>query len=104
MDPECVEFGLVVIWAIWMSRNAVVMNGDTRDSYGIALFATNFYQEYKNAIRLDEKAASREIQQWQRPPQEVIKINFDGSLKTEDRRGGIGVIARNDKGEIVRAF
>ena len=43
MDPECVEFGLVVIWAIWMSTNAVVMNGDTRDSYGIALFATNFY-------------------------------------------------------------
>ena len=68
MDPECFEFGLLVVWTMWMSRNAVVINGETRDSYGTANFATTFYQEYKNAIRLEEKKASRKIQKWQKPP------------------------------------
>ena len=103
MDSECFEFGLIVIWAIWMSRNAVVMNGDTRDSYGITKFAMQFYQEYKNAIKWDEKSDSREVQKWKKPPQGIIKINFDGSFKVAERKGGIGVIARDDKGDIVGA-
>ena len=32
MDKDCFEFGLVVIWTIWNNRNAVVMNGENRDS------------------------------------------------------------------------
>ena len=65
MEKDCFEFGLVVIWAIWLSRNAVVMNGEARDIYGTANFAASFYQEYKNAIRKEEQTVCREIQKWQ---------------------------------------
>ena len=33
----------------------------------------------------------------------MIKINFDDSLKVADRRGGIRIIVKNNKGEIVGA-
>ena len=38
-----------------------------------------------------------------KPSQGLIKLNFDGSLNVTDRRGGIGIIAKNDKREVVGA-
>ena len=75
------------------------MQESTRNSQGVAMFATSYYQEYKKATIREERQATRERQIWQRPLQDVIKLNLDGSVKEEDRKGGIGVIARNDKGE-----
>ena len=86
MEKDCFEFGLLVIWAIWMSINAMVMNGDARDSYGTANFAASFYQEYKNAIRREEKTVCREKERWQVPPHGLIKLNFDGSLNVANRK------------------
>ena len=104
MEHGCFEFGLTVLWAIWNMRTAVARNGGKRDSQGTAMFATSFYQEYKNIHRREEKQVCSIKQNWQRPPQGVVKINFDGSLKEEIRRGGIGVVARNDKGEVLGAL
>ena len=60
--------------------------------------------EYKHANQLNEGQVNRACQKWQRPPAGVIKINFDGSVKMVDKRGGIGVIARDDKGEVLGAL
>ena len=44
----------MVIWTIGNNRNAIVMNGENRDSQGAANFAVTFFQEYRNAM-LKEK-------------------------------------------------
>ena len=43
------------------------------------------------------------IQKWQKPPHGVVKLNFNGSVKKDDNIGGIGVLARNDKVEVLGA-
>ena len=61
----------------------------------------SFFQEYRSANHREDGRKVRDNQRWQKPPENVIKINFDGSVSTTNRRGGIGVIARDNNGEVV---
>ena len=51
------------------------------------MFATSYLQEYKQAIAREERQGTKEKQIWENPPQEVIKLNFDGSVKEVRKRG-----------------
>ena len=62
MEKDSFEYGLIVSWAIWNNRNAIVMNGDTRTSQRIANFATSFYQELKSAKQREHLLVNREAQ------------------------------------------
>ena len=104
MNQNTFEFGLIIIWAIWNNRNAVVMQENARNSQGVAMFAASYYQEYKNATAKEERIVTAEKQIWSKPPLNVIKINFDGSVNEEGRKGGIGVIARDENGEVMGAL
>ncbi|XWS33068.1 hypothetical protein CRYUN_Cryun22dG0046700 [Craigia yunnanensis] len=41
--------------------------------------------------------------QWRPPEPGVLKINFDGSVNKETRKGGLGVIIMDEKGEVMGA-
>ena len=101
LDQNSFEFGLIILWAIWNNRNAFIMQGKRRNSQDVSRFATSYLQDYKQAIAKMERQKQRGRQIWEKPPQDVIKLNFDGSVQEEARKGGIGVIARNDKGEVL---
>ncbi|PQQ16396.1 hypothetical protein Pyn_35580 [Prunus yedoensis var. nudiflora] len=40
---------------------------------------------------------------WERPPAQFFKINVDGALKTNDSVRGLGVVIRDDRGELIAA-
>ena len=44
IDKDYFEFELVVIWTIGNNRNAIVMNGENRDSQRAANFAVTFFK------------------------------------------------------------
>ena len=73
------------------------MSGERRDNQGVVTFATMFFQEYKKTIGQDECQPNREVQLWQKPHQDMIKINFDGNVNKAEKKGGMRVLARNDK-------
>ncbi|KAI5344260.1 hypothetical protein L3X38_012137 [Prunus dulcis] len=40
---------------------------------------------------------------WERPLAQFFKINVDGALKTDDSVRGLGVVIRDDRGELIAA-
>ncbi|CAB4274034.1 unnamed protein product [Prunus armeniaca] len=40
---------------------------------------------------------------WERPPAQFFKMNVDGALKTDDSVRGLGVVIRDDRGELIAA-
>ena len=73
MDLKSFELGLVVMWATWNSRNALVINGETRESKGTADFAMSLFNEYQPQNNR-ETPIFRVPQRWQAPPPEFIKL------------------------------
>ena len=73
------------------------------ESLGAANFAFTFFQEYRKAMLKEEDRVTKVHQVWQKPSQGNIKINFDGSVRKAEKKGGIGIIARNEKGEVMGA-
>lgn len=44
---------------------------------------------------------TKAVVKWQPPEQGWVKINTDGAVNEADRRGGVGVVARNSAGEVI---
>ena len=78
------EFGLVVMWAIWGSRHAVLMNEENRDCKGTAGFASRFFTEYRQHQPPRSENGRKD------PPPEFIKLNYGSALKANDFLGGVG--------------
>lgn len=41
---------------------------------------------------------------WQRPPRDILKINWDASLDSTNQKIGIGVVIKNYKGQVLGTF
>jgi predicted TIM-barrel fold metal-dependent hydrolase len=41
---------------------------------------------------------------WQKPPVGIMKINWDAALHKENKHMGVGVVIRDDKGDVVVAL
>ena len=79
------------------------MNGENKDSQGTANFVATFFQEYKNVVQQEKGIPNRINQKWKKPPHGIVKINFDGNVRKADKRKGVGVIAKDDKGKVLGA-
>lgn len=47
---------------------------------------------------------SRMLTKWQKPVEGIIKVNFDAALDVENKKLGIGLIARNYRGEVLTIY
>lgn len=59
---------------------------------------------FKNSIILAHKESTRLAQsplRWKKPKEGVYKINWDAATKSADGKIGIGVIARDYKGQVL---
>ncbi|XVF72903.1 hypothetical protein PTKIN_Ptkin12aG0158100 [Pterospermum kingtungense] len=41
---------------------------------------------------------------WKPPTMGRVKVNFDGAISLADKRGGIGVVIKNEEGECMGAL
>ncbi|GAB2286678.1 hypothetical protein Dimus_021073 [Dionaea muscipula] len=68
---------LTIIWGTWKHRNGVVFN-----------------QKFDDPIRL--RVTKRVVTSW-------IKVNFDGSFIVKERRGGIGIVCKDNADNFLAA-
>ncbi|KAL9687542.1 hypothetical protein QQ045_031946 [Rhodiola kirilowii] len=97
---------IVACWYTWHNRNLAAHNSPTIDPrlayYRVHALLSDFISKKQSHIF----EASQNTLEWSRPPQQVFKINIDGSWCNETRIGGVGMLARDSNGVVaaVRGF
>ena len=98
MDEKTFVFGIIIMWSIW---NAILINGENRTAQGTLRSAENYCREIANLQFQTGTSTTGIVQKWIAPPTGFVKNNFDGSVNTERRRGGIGIVARDSNGRLL---
>lgn len=96
------DWFFIVAWKIWSSRNAVIMEKKIWEAGVTFQRADSFYQEWFLSSESDQGTLSARIPGcWVPPPVDFVKVNFDGAFSKESNFSGVGVVIRNERGELM---
>ena len=106
LTVEKLELFWVQAWIIWNQRNCVVHGGQLKDPKCLNNQAEEFVLEFQQAqVKLAVVRTEQIVSdQWQPPPLDVYKLNFDAAMFLGLNKTGIGTIIRNDKVEVMVAI
>ncbi|KAK4425321.1 hypothetical protein Salat_1726100 [Sesamum alatum] len=95
-DPKG-DRALTLCWQIWLNRNRWLWENDGSSPLEIVArtrrILSNF-DEY-NCSLIGSVVRNSPRREWQAPPEDSIKINFDGATFSDLDSTGVGVIARD---------
>ncbi|XP_059449513.1 uncharacterized protein LOC132180640 [Corylus avellana] len=96
---------------IWFRRNSMVHGGELIPPYLVIKKAKEQVADFKKAIfSPGQEGMSKTFQvpveqsKWKAPPVGFIKINWDASIDVGTQRMGMGMVARNNRGEVAAMY
>ncbi|KAA3464145.1 reverse transcriptase [Gossypium australe] len=91
------------LWAIWGDRNSRVHNKSVSTGTEIGSFIKTYLAEIDG---LEDKRLGKtdHLQKWTHPPQESVKINFDGAFDSQNNISASGVVRSKIHSEVVSVF
>jgi len=106
LEGEDLMMAVVLLRLIWLRRNAFVFEGEFTPPGSLVLEAQRVVREFTAALSSTDElqvAPPGQPLSWIPPPLGTIKINWAAFLNPAEKRTGIGVLIRNDKGELLAA-
>lgn len=99
----------VCIWSLWNARNDRIFNRVLKDPQvlvaSILAQVNTIIRDLVQPIPIYIEEGRKEIQvAWQPPPQNVFKVNVDGSFRRDSASVACGGLIRDWKGNLVSAF
>jgi ribonuclease HI len=99
---------LLLLWRAWHLRNNII-HGDGKESIKHSVeFLLNYARELdQNSSGNDqftdvvETLRPKTVKTWKKPEPGSIKVNVDASFISSDGQASVGIVARNEKGEIL---
>nr|XP_023891465.1 uncharacterized protein LOC112003484 [Quercus suber] len=91
----------VTAWSLWNNRNSVIHGGQSKGKEGFIKFVAMNVEETKGENVTQRRAHPSSTQQWSPLKQGWYKVNTDGAIFRETGSWGIGVVVRNEKGQIM---
>ncbi|KAL0368275.1 UNVERIFIED_CONTAM: hypothetical protein Scaly_1046400 [Sesamum calycinum] len=93
---------LGLCWTIWWCRNQKLFKGKCLAPDQAVCFARHYIDSYL-LQNLDAPCStpSRSVLHWQRPPQGMVKLNFDGALMDQGGAMGMDIIAQDHMGACI---
>ena len=102
---EELELFLVQCWVIWSQRNSVIHGGVLQEPSRLVNRATDLLEEYRRAQELLAIHSNIGlVQKWEPSVGLIYKVNFDAALFADLDALGVGVVVRNDKGEVMASL
>ena len=79
------------------------MNAGLKRPTGLEIcsLVTFYVSEFGKGTKMHKEQQQVQLKRWKPPPEDVYKINIDGSFKSATNQGGWGFIARNSSGEFL---
>ena len=96
----------VTAWLLWNNRNSVRFGGKCKNGKTFEGEARNYVEDFRAACLTECQKAqpAPRVKHWTPPPQGMYKVNVDVVVFMEQRCCGIGVVIRNDKGQMMGAL
>lgn len=98
------ELFATIAWFIWCRRNKVRCNEPSTPLGKILESAASLLREFQSHTRSGVKASTQRDIKWKPPEGAVVKTNFDGAMFVESDQAGIGVVVRNNRGQVMVAL
>ncbi|XP_021748634.1 uncharacterized protein LOC110714431 [Chenopodium quinoa] len=106
LDAQKVSIGAILMWNIWHRRNEMIFKGKEiyhpviiERTHRLASDCNSYLKKIYGGVK---RNPCRSPKKWKAPPEGIIKLNCDASLH-EEGWIGMGVIARDWKGEVLFA-
>ncbi|KAH1092316.1 hypothetical protein J1N35_019573 [Gossypium stocksii] len=93
----------ITYWAIWFSRNQLIHGGGRQTVQELAHFVLGHFKEFNVVVLAIAPPCSTQRPLWCPPGPGVIKFNFDASFNVARNASISGILARNEKGQIMGA-
>lgn len=98
------EILVAAAWGIWNNKNDVRHGGSSKTATVIVNNERRYMEEFRQAASITVTRRESPQEPWMPPPQGWYKVNVDGATFKDSRQCGLGVVVRNDKGEIMEAL
>ncbi|XP_074355842.1 uncharacterized protein LOC141695501 [Apium graveolens] len=94
--------------SIWQARNQLVWNNKKSEVNSVVFSTKQYLAEWKMAQGSSTKALYRDVipgdgaSSWVKPKENTVKVSVDAVLFTELSKYGIGLLARDDSGQVIQ--
>lgn len=100
------ELFACIAWLIWNERNNMWQGKNMLKPETIISKAILFWKNSRRQIREKRKRKKKEERvdrnvSWSPPPHGSYKLNTDGAIDSTNGRRGLGVVIRNENGELM---
>ena len=92
---------MVVAWSIWLTRNKSRVNEPCTPLDKIFEAAHLTLSEYQTKTTPRQPMAPSVTVKWKPTRSDFYKVNYDGAVLKDSGEAGIGVVIRNEKGEVM---
>ena len=106
-EKKKLEVMVAIMWTVWFRRNHIRVH---QKDYPITQVIPNSRQALSNFHRANTVQQSQAFVSstsqvsWIPPPANSLKINFDGALFKDINISGLGVVIRNDLGQVLASL
>ncbi|KAA3481347.1 reverse transcriptase [Gossypium australe] len=100
LSQERCRLFYLALWSIWGDRNSRIHDKSARSSQEIIRFINSYLQEL-DGIRINISKNSNEIRKWKCPPENRLKINFDGAFDGKNKVSASRVVVRDRRGNVI---
>lgn len=99
----------MVCWSIWRARNDRVWKNRALKAANVVTAAIAHLTQWRDAQKLGEVMSPGPVlstgstERWSKPAHGCVKINCDATLFRSSSQLGVGLIAKDDEGELIFA-